>query len=42
MVEIYNEKLMDLLNPLSNSYCDIKIKEINDTVYLDGLQEILV
>ena len=33
---------MDLLNPLTNSYSDVKIKEINETVYLDGLQEILV
>ena len=27
MVEIYNEKLMDLFNPLTNSYKEIKMKE---------------
>lgn len=38
MLEIYNEKLMDLFNPLTNSYCEIKLKEFNDSIYLEGLQ----
>lgn len=42
MLEIYNEKLIDLFLPLTNSQAEIKIKEVNDRVFLDGLQEITV
>ncbi|MCL4129632.1 UNVERIFIED_CONTAM: hypothetical protein GTU68_052766 [Idotea baltica] len=42
MLEIYNEKLYDLFNPLTNSYSEIKLKEVNEYIYLEGLQEILV
>lgn len=33
---------MDLFNPLTNSNCEIRLKEFNDSVFVDGLQEILV
>lgn len=42
MLEIYNEKLMDLFAPLTNSTTEIKLKQYNDIIFLDGLQEVLV
>lgn len=42
MLEIYNQKLMDLFTPLTNSSSEIKLKEYNDIIFLDGLQQVLV
>ena len=42
MLEIYNEKLVDLFNHITNSNVEIKLKESNECIYLEGLQEIIV
>lgn len=42
MIEIYNEKLIDLFNPIHNSGQEIKLKEYNDYIYLENLIEITV
>jgi hypothetical protein len=42
ILEIYNEKLIDLFDPLKQSVDGIKMKEINDSVVLEGLVEVRV
>ena len=34
MLEVYNEKLVDLFNPFTNSNVEIKLKEANECIYL--------
>lgn len=42
ILEIYNEKLIDLFDPLKQSAEGVRLKELNDTVILEGLVEVKV